>query len=190
MEIALSILIGVSLSATSGYRVFVPFLVASAAALAGHLELTPNFAWIGTWPALIIFAAATLVEIAAYFIPWVDNALKAINTPVSVVAGTVLTLSVIGGMTPLLRWSLALIAGGGTAFLSNAVSTILHAGTTAASGGAANPILSFFESLGSLLLAVLAIIAPFIAVVLLMLVIYGTVRLARRFRSKRKLRGQ
>ena len=69
----LSLLVGVGLAAACGFRVFVPLLVMSAAAQSGHLALASGFEWIGTKPALIAFAAATVLEVLGYFIPLVDH---------------------------------------------------------------------------------------------------------------------
>src|SRR4051812_14311053 len=115
MKLGLSICLGVGLSAACGFRVFVPLLGMSLAALAGHLTLAPSFEWIGTWPAFTCFLAATGLKIAAYYIPWLDTLLDAIATPAAIVAGTIITAAVMTDMSPLMRWSLALIAGGGTA---------------------------------------------------------------------------
>lgn len=185
MELVLSALIGISLSATSGFRVFVPFLALSVANLFGVLELGQSFAWIGSWPALIIFAVATAVEILAYFIPFVDNALNAISVPASAVAGTVLTFSVLGEVSPELGWALAVVGGGGASLLTRSLSNVVHAGSTATTGGTANPILSFFESLGTLIMSILAIFAPILALLVLLFLIYGAVRVFNKFPHRR-----
>jgi hypothetical protein len=185
MEYALSIVIGIALSATAGFRVFVPFLVISAANLAGWLELTDSFAWIGTYPALVAFAVATVVEILAYFIPWVDNVLNAISVPASLVAGTVLTYAFISDMGPGLAWFISVIAGGGASLLTRAASNVAHAASTTTTGGTANPVLSFFESLGTFLMSIITIIAPFVAAILLLLILYWAVGMYRRLRARR-----
>ena len=77
----MALLLGIGLSATCGFRVFVPLLGMSIAAMAGHLELASGFEWIGSWPALICLAVATVLEIAGYYIPWLDNLLDTIATP-------------------------------------------------------------------------------------------------------------
>jgi hypothetical protein len=115
METLLSICIGIGLSAACGFRIFVPPLVMSVASVFGHLTLSPNFAWMGSYPALIAFAVATCIEIVAYYIPWVDNLLDTVATPIAIAAGTVVTASLIPDTDPMLQWSVALIAGGGAA---------------------------------------------------------------------------
>jgi hypothetical protein len=51
-DLAISIALGVGLAAATGFRVFLPMLVMSAAAYSGHLPLGDNFAWLGTTSAL------------------------------------------------------------------------------------------------------------------------------------------
>ncbi len=69
-ELILSLIIGIGLSASVGFRIFVPFLVLSVFSLLGFVNLSSGFDWIGTYPALIAFGFASLLEIIAYFIPW------------------------------------------------------------------------------------------------------------------------
>lgn len=186
MEIALAIMAGIALSATSGFRVFVPFLILSIANLTGLLDLNQSFAWIGTYPALATFGVATLVEILAYFIPWVDNVLNAISAPASVVAGTVLTYALIGELSPALAWIISIIGGGGASLATRVISGILHAGSTAASGGTANPAVSLAESAGSVVMSVLAIIAPFIVILLLLLLSSWGIKAYKRKKAKKR----
>ena len=102
MELILSIFIGIGLAAAVGFRIFIPFLAASIAAYTGHLELSTYFTWIGTLPALVLFSVATLVEIFSYYIPWVDNFLDAINHPLAILAGIVLSGAAVTDFSPLL----------------------------------------------------------------------------------------
>ncbi len=106
----LSISMGVGLSAACGFRIFVPLLVMSIAAKAGHLALAPGFEWVGTYPAPTALATATVLEIAGYYIPWVDNLLDTMTAPVSFV-GIIAMASMVAGMS-FLQWTLAVIAGG------------------------------------------------------------------------------
>src|ERR1041385_1224119 len=117
MEPFLSFLIGVGLSAACGFRVFVPLLVVSIASATGQLHLASGFDWMGSTGALIAFATATALEIAGYYVPWVDNILDTVASPAAVIAGTVLTASLVGDISPFLKWTLAVIAGGGVAGL-------------------------------------------------------------------------
>jgi hypothetical protein len=162
VESILSICIGIGLSAACGFRVFVPLLVMSLFALGGHLNLSPGFAWIGTPAALVAFGTATAVEIVAYLVPGLDHLLDIVATPLAVIAGTLVTASFIMDMNPFLKWTLALIAGGGAAGIIQGGSVLLRGKSSLATAGAGNPILAAGEAVGSALLSILAILIPVI----------------------------
>src|SRR3979409_2491408 len=115
METIFSACLGIVLSAACGFRVFVPLLIMSIAALSGHLHLAHGFEWIGSYPALVAFSVATCLEVAGYYFPWVDHLLDTIATPAAIVAGTIVTASMVADVSPFLKWTLAIIAGGGAA---------------------------------------------------------------------------
>src|SRR5688500_4978162 len=105
MDTVLPICLGIGLSAACGFRVFAPLLALSVAAMGGHVEVAEGFAWIGTWPALVCFLTALVLEVVAYYVPWLDNLLDSLATPAAVIAGSVLTAAVITDMSPLMKWS-------------------------------------------------------------------------------------
>lgn len=162
MEHAFSIGLGLGLAAATGFRVFVPLLVMSVAAYSGHLELGAGFDWVGTFPAMVVFTTATVLEIGAYYIPWIDNLLDSISAPAAVVAGSMVAASTFTDMDPLLRWSLAIIGGGGLAGLVKGTTTLARGTSTATTGGLANWILSTVEAGASLFLSVFAILVPLV----------------------------
>jgi len=181
METVLSIFVGISLSAAAGFRVFVPLLVMSIAAHTGHLTLTSGFEWIGTTPALITFSIATLVEILAYYIPFVDNLLDTIATPAAVVAGVILTASTVTGLSPFLSWSLAIIAGGGVAATVQSMTGVTRLASTSTTGGVANPVVSTAELGGATLLSAFAVFLPVVAVIIVgLLLMVGISKLRRK----------
>jgi hypothetical protein len=189
MELALSISLGIGLSAACGFRIFVPLLVMSFAANAGHINLSDGFDWIATWPAFVCFLTATILEIAVYYIPWLDNLLDTIATPAAVVAGTIImsavnTAPAITDMSPLLKWSLALIAGGGTAGVIQSTTTALRGVSSVSTGGLANFAIASAELVASVATTVLSIVLPIltalgIAVLLVVFLCFAR----RRFQS-------
>jgi Domain of unknown function (DUF4126) len=169
MDLALSICLGIGLAAACGFRIFVPLLGMSVAALAGQLELAEGFAWAGTWPALACFLTATVLEIGAYYIPWLDNLLDSIATPAAVVAGTIVTASVVTDMSPLMKWSLALIAGGGTAGLIQSATVALRGTSSATTAGTGNWVVATGELLASVTATILSILLPVLGLALVIL---------------------
>ena len=189
MESLLSLLLGVSLSAACGFRIFVPFLVMSVAALSGHLTLNPGFAWIGSPVALSMFTIATCLEVAGYYIPWVDEILDVIATPTAVFAGTLITASTITEMSPLLQWTLAIVAGGGAAEITKGLTDITRLTSTLTTGGFANPLLATMELSTSAILSVMAIALPlFTGVIVIGFLVFAVQKLWRFLRRRRRVR--
>lgn len=175
---------GVALSAAVGFRIFVPFLVTGIAVKLGALDVAPDFAWLASWPALAVFAVATITEALAYYIPVVDHALDVIGSPAAVIAGTLLTASMVVGMDEWLRWALAIIAGGGIAGSLHVGKSLVRGVSATSTAGLGNPIMATGEIFGSLTASILALIVPVamvsVAGVSLILVLWLFVRRRQR----------
>ncbi len=187
-DLAVSIALGIGLAAATGLRLFLPMLIVSAASYGGYLPLGENFAWLGTPAALILLGVASLVEILAYYIPGVDNLLDTLATPAAFVAGTIVSAAVITDLSPMVKWSAAIIAGGGVAGLTQSVTTLVRANSTVMTGTLGNPVVATAELGGSLIVSLLALVAPLLTalviVVLLWLAIRWVRRLSRRQQAK------
>lgn len=162
----IELLLGISLSAAVGFRVFVPFLVLSLAAVMGHINLPTQFDWMETSPALIVLALACVLEIGGYYVPWFDNALDFIATPLAILLGTFIVGHTSSDLNPVLQWTLAIIAGGGTAALTKGLMNVLRGTSTAMTGGITNPILATIELVVAIALTLLALTLPLLAGVL------------------------
>jgi hypothetical protein len=183
-QLALSIALGIGLAAAVGLRVFLPMLVASIAAYTGHLPLSSGFEWLGTAPAIVMLAVAAVVEILAYYIPGVDNLLDALSAPAALIAGTVVAAAVMTDLPPIVKWTTAVIAGGGAAGLTQGLTSLLRMKSTVMTGGLGNHALSTAEWGGALVVSLLALAVPVLAVALVALFCWFALRLVRRlFRS-------
>ena len=181
MDIVLGIFLGIGLSAACGFRVFVPFLIMSITKLSGHADVVPGFDWVGTWPAFFTLLVATILEVLAYYVPWVDNVLDMLATPAAAVAGVIATSSAVSDLSPLLEWLLALM-GGGVATTVQVSTVALRGASTGTTGGFGNPVVATGELAGSAVTSLVSIIVPIVAGVL---IVAGGVVLA--FIFKRKL---
>jgi Domain of unknown function (DUF4126) len=159
----IEVLLAVSLSAAAGFRVFVPLLAMSAAAVLGHFDLPTQLDWAETPQALAMLAIACGLEIGGYYIPWFDHGLDLISTPAAMIVGTLVSTSIAPDLNPVMQWGLAIAAGGGTAGLTKGLSNILRLTSTAISGGLTNPIWATVELAIALLLSVLALTVPLAA---------------------------
>lgn len=165
VDTLVSLAVGLGLAAACGFRVFVPLLVASVAARLGYQPLAGGFEWLASLPALIALASATVLEVGAYYIPWLDHALDAIATPAAVVAGVLASAAVVTDLPPLLKWTVAIVGGGGAAGLIQGTSVLFRLKSTALTGGFANPVVATAELLGAAATALLAILLPLVCLV-------------------------
>ena len=183
MDVLLSVCLGLGLAAACGFRVFVPFLVLNLAARSGYVALAGNFEWVASTPALVTLAVATALEIAAYYVPWLDNLLDSVATPAAVVAGIVVTASVVTGIDPYLKWSLAVIAGGGVAGAIQAMTVGARGASSLSTAGFGNPLVTTAEIGGSALLSGLAVGLPLFTGVLVLVMLVVAWRWLRRRRA-------
>jgi hypothetical protein len=180
LQLALSIALGIGVAAAVGLRVFLPMLVVSIAAYTGHLPLSGGFEWLGTAPAIVMLGVAAVVEILAYYIPGVDNLLDALSAPAALIAGTVVAAAVMTELPPIVKWTTAVIAGGGAAGLTQGLTSLLRMKSTVMTGGLGNHALSTGEWGGALVLSLLALAVPVLAVALVALLCWFALRLVRR----------
>src|SRR5215471_3323239 len=162
-DLVLSIVLGIGLAAATGFRVFLPMLILSGAAYAGQVPLDESFAWLGTPAALIMLGVAALVEIVAYYVPGVDNLLDTLATPGAFVAGTVVSAAVTTDLPPMVKWTAAVIAGGGIAGTTQGITAMLRAKSTVLTSGLGNPVIATAEIVAAILVPLLALAAPLAA---------------------------
>jgi hypothetical protein len=184
VETLLSLALGVSLSAASGFRIFVPPLVMSLLSQTAFYNPPANLAWMENPFVTTVFAVATGLEVFAYYIPWLDHMLDVIAAPTAFVAGTLMTGAFGIELDPALRWTLAIVAGGGAAsgiqLLTSGARLI--SGTTTA--GLGNPVVATTENIAATGLSVLALFVPLIAFIAVVVVLWFAIRCVRRLRQK------
>jgi len=161
-----SLIIGISLSAASGFRLFVPFFILSLASIEGWIETEKTLEWIATYPALISFGLASLLEIIGYYCPWIDNMLDVIATPVSILTGIILTSAVLTDINPFLKWTLIIVVGGGTAVNVQLLTVKARALSSVFPSGKGNLIVSTIENISSVFISILAVFIPFLSIIL------------------------
>ncbi|MBC2840225.1 DUF4126 domain-containing protein [Robiginitalea sp. SC105] len=183
-ETIISIFLGIGLAASTGFRVFLPLFALSLAAYNGLWDLNDNWEWIGSLAALITLGVATLAELFGYFIPWVDNALDALAVPLAALAGTAVVVSTVTGVDPVITWSLAIIAGGGTATAIKGAAAGSRMASSLSTGGLANPAVAAVETGTATVLSLASILAPVIGVVLVIVILAFVFRIYRKLRPK------
>jgi hypothetical protein len=181
MTAVTSVALGIGLAAACGFRVFAPLLGLSLAHRAGlDLPLADGFGWVQTDTALILLVVATVLEVLAYFVPFIDNALDTVATPAAMAAGVGASASVLADFSPVMQWGLAAVAGGGAAGLVQGGTVAARGASSASTGGLGNFLVAGGEALLSVFTTVLALFAPVIALVVVAGLCFLGVRAIRR----------
>lgn len=172
MDYAVGILLGIGLAASCGFRVFVPLLISNIASQLGYIEFGTGYEWMASWPAFAVFISAVVFETGAYYFPWLDNVLDTIAIPLASIAGTLLSVSFISGMDPMVQWTLGIILGGGSAALIKTAASAARLKSSAFTAGFANWIIATAENVLSILTSVLTIIIPVIMGIFAVIVVF------------------
>lgn len=184
-ETIISIFLGVGLSASVGFRVFLPLFALSLAAYFDVWQLNESWQWVGSTTAVITLGVATLVEVCAYFIPYIDNLLDTIAVPLAALAGTAVMLSTVADLSPVVTWALAIIAGGGTAAAVAGTSSTTRLASTATTGGLANPIVASLETGTSVVMSIVSIFMPILAIILVLIMLFVIFKLYKKFKPSK-----
>jgi len=183
----IGVFIGIGLAAATGFRVFLPIFIVSLASYMGWIPMNEHFAWIAGLPTLIITGVATVVEILAYYIPYVDHLLDTISIPLATIAGSILFASQFADLSTFPQWAMAIIAGGGIAATVSSAFAGTRAASTATTGGIGNHLVSTTETTGAAVMTGFALVIPviaFILVVVLLIVIFKFgKKIIRKFRQ-------
>jgi Domain of unknown function (DUF4126) len=182
LDLVLSVMLGIGLAAATGFRVFLPMLIVSVAAYLGSLPLGEGFAWLATPAAMLMLGVAALLEVGAYFVPGVDNLLDVLAAPVAVIAGAVVSAATMTDLPPMMKWTAAIVAGGGAAGIMHGVTAAVRAKSTVLTGGFGNSAIATAELGGALLVSLLALAAPFAAFMTVVLILWFAIRLIQRLR--------
>jgi len=174
LETILSICLGIGLASASGFRVFLPVFALSLASYFNVIPLNESWAWIGGLPALISFGVAMVFEIFGYYIPFIDNLLDTIATPLAAIAGFVVMSSTMVDISPTMTTILAIIAGSGTASAMQGLTTTTRLASSVKTAGLGNPVVSTAETGTAITLSSLAIFLPIVAVILVV-IIFGVI---------------
>jgi len=183
-ETIISIFLGIGLAASVGFRVFLPLFALSLASYFNVWDLNESWQWVGSLAAVITLGVATIIEIFAYFVPWVDNLLDSFAVPLAAIAGTAVMVSTVANLDPVVTWALAIIAGGGTATAIKGASATTRLTSTATTGGLGNPIVSTVETGTAAVVTVASIFAPMLAAVLVIIILFIIFRIYRKLRPK------
>lgn len=184
-NVIISIFLGIGLAAAVGFRVFLPLLILSFAGYCEVIPLNESWQWVGSITAVIAMGVATVIEICGYYIPWLDNLLDTIALPLAALAGTAVMVATVSDLSPVITWSLAIIAGGGTAAAIKGNTSAARITSTTTTAGFANPVFTTVETAIAALMSFASIFVPILAFVFVLFLFFIIFRFYKKLRKKR-----
>ena len=186
VTIIMATLMGISLAAASGFRVFLPPFLLSLAArfnVVWFLDidlLGTQFEFFTSTLSIVVLGIATVAEFAAFYAPWIDNALDTIATPASIMAGVAMTAIVLEGNDPIIQWAIAIVAGGGVAATIQSATVATRGLSSTFTFGLGNSAVATGENVASVALTLIAILIPFLSAFLVLLIVALLLRMKRK----------
>ena len=188
-------LVGLSLASASGFRVFLPPFILSLAVRTDTLDkYIPDlsgteFAIFDSNAAVVVLGIACLAEFGAYYVPWLDNILDTIATPAAVVSGVGMTSIALVGSDPIILWSFAIIAGGGSAGVIQVATVAIRGLSSTITLGFGNSFVASGENIASVILTFAALIAPLLAAIFAIFIVVLLVRQSIKITGDKSVQG-
>ncbi|GAB1351963.1 hypothetical protein MASR1M12_06940 [Erysipelotrichia bacterium] len=177
MEYLFPVFTGLSLSAMTGFRAFMPPLILGVLYrfFPDMVKINESFAFLAGDPVLIALGVAAAAEFLADKFPVIDNILDWLELPAKIAFSAILTF--------------ALIPGGSHWFYLQSPWFLrrqppcrcmpenrLRAASTVGTGGIANPLIGILEDIITFIGTIMAIVLPWLAIILLAYLVIRCIR--------------
>lgn len=171
----LNIFSAFGLSASAGLNAYLPLLIVAVSARLNAFTLNEPFDVMRSWWVIGVLSVLTLIEFFVDKIPAVDTVNDIINTVIRPAAGAVLfaaSANIITDVSPVLSVILGLLVAGGV----HAAKTAFRPAVTATTAGMGNPVVSTIEDIIAAVTSLLAILIPWMV---LLVAVSGIVMVLR-----------
>ncbi|MFB4275076.1 MULTISPECIES: DUF4126 domain-containing protein [unclassified Nonomuraea] len=192
----LAALTGLGLSTAAGLNAYIPLLVVGVLAnLTDTVRLPDGYSWLSNWGVLAVLAVLLIAEMVLDKVPAVDSVNDAIQTVVRPASGGVVFSATNAAaefenstwMTehPWAGWLLGIVVALAVHAIKATARPVINAGTA----GVGAPVVSTAEDAGALGMSLIALFAPVLVIVALLLLAvlaWWLIRRVRRFRARRR----
>ncbi|MEQ4716173.1 DUF4126 domain-containing protein [Nonomuraea sp. B19D2] len=194
-------LTGLGLSTAAGLNAYIPLLVVGVLAnFTDAVQLPDGYSWLSNWGVLAVIAVLLVAEFVLDKVPAVDSINDTIQTVVRPASGGVVFSATSAAAEldnstwmaehPWAGWLLGIVMALAVHAIKAAARPMINVGTA----GVGAPVVSTMEDAGSLGMSVVAVFAPVLVIVALLVLAvlaWWLIRRVRRFRARRRAaRGQ
>lgn len=178
------------LAGSAGLNAYIPLLLVALAArfpLADpFLKLSDPYQMIGSWWAIGLLVVLLVIEMTVDKIPAVDTLNDTIQTFIRPAAGALLfaaNANVVTEIHPAIAVLAGIVVAGGV----HATKGVTRPFVTASTAGTGNWLVSLLEDIIAFFVSLLSLLLPFLAAVVVIVLLYVSVRWYRRRRNKRSV---
>ncbi len=166
-----NILSAFGLSASAGLNAYIPLLIVALGArlFPDHVVLAEPFDLLASNIAIAVLVVLLAVEILADKVPAADHVNDVIGLFIRPAAGAILFAGTTGGAIAHLDPRIALVCGLLIAGTTHSVKATARPVVTASTGGVGNPIVSAVEDVAAFLTSLVAVLAPLLIGVALLI---------------------
>ncbi len=172
------------LSSVSGLRAYLPLLaLAIGSDVNGNngqplVALSPSFHVLGSWWIIALLVVLAIGEFFVDKVPVIDHISDAVHTVIRPLSGAIIMAGVSNPISDRSPWAAAVL-GAVLALTVHSAKAATRPAVTATTAGIGNPVISAVEDGAAVVFTLLALLAPFIAVVLGLVVIVAIMYLIR-----------
>jgi hypothetical protein len=178
METIIALASSLGLATATGLNAYLPLLTVSVLSRLGLIQLSEPFDLLSHPITMVVLAILALIDFIGDKVPAVDSVLHIIGLVISPIAGAIVVLATATdavSIHPAVVAVAAIIAATGT----QSARTSIRPAVTAATGGTANPFVSFLEDALSFVLSLLAIFLPMVALIIALILGFVAFRFIR-----------
>ncbi len=188
MDAATILITGLGLAVAAGLNAYIPLMVAGLLVRFDVISFGDPYDVLGSTSALIIIGVLLAIELLADKIPAVDSVNDAVQTFIRPASGAVLFAAAASGADWQWAQALAVILGLLTALGVHSTKAAARPAINVTTAGVGGPVVSVVEDGFSLGLALTALLAPVLALVILVALAWFALRAIRRISRKRVAR--
>jgi hypothetical protein len=179
-----AVITGLGLAGAAGLNAYVPLLVVGLLERFDVIHLSAPYDQLSATPVLLVLAVLLAIEFFADKIPGVDSVNDVVQTVVRPAAGALLMAGSLGVGTGLPPW-VGVLAGIITAGSIHATKAVARPAINVSTAGLGGPVVSVVEDSVSLVASLLAVLAPLLLVVFVVVLAWVVIVGVRRWRERR-----
>ena len=180
-----SVLAAFGLSGAAGLNAWLPLFFSALLVRLGVVDLGSPVEELSSTVGVVVLGLLTTLDFVGDKVPAVDHVLHGVGAVVAPVSGALLFTGQAGLETDL-PTLVTVVLGAVTAGSIHAGRATVRPASTAATGGAANPLLSFVEDVVAGAMTLFAFVLPVLALVLVIVVLVAVVVVWRRLARWRR----